>query len=189
VSRFVGLCHEDLKAKARRYYQSDGPRDVAKALVADGSPAMLLYRLQQASRAAGLKLPEALFYKLNALGGCVIGRGAEFGPGFVLIHSNGVVINGRVKAGANVQVQHQVTIGNNERGEAPVLGSDIVVGAGAKIIGPVRLGDGSRVGANAVVVHDVEPHTTVVGIPAKAVRRREAPETNGPSAAGEDPSH
>jgi serine O-acetyltransferase len=53
------------------------------------------------------------------------------------------------------------------------------VGAGAKLIGPVKIGDGARVGANAVVVHDVPPNTTVVGIPARPVRRRSASAENG----------
>jgi serine O-acetyltransferase len=165
---------EDLREKARRYYKGDSTKDVLKTLAADGTSSMILYRLQEGARESGLSPLEAIFYKLNAAQGCIIGRGAEFGPGFVLIHSNGVVINGKVKGGERVHVQHQVTIGNNERGEAPVLGSDIVIGAGAKVIGPVTLGDGARVGANAVVVHDVPADTTVVGIPAKPVKRREA---------------
>ncbi len=170
--RALGMLKKDLEAKARRYYKGDSPTHVLKALAADGSSAMVLYRLQQGARESGLKPLEALFYKMNAWGGCVIGRGADFGPGFVLLHSNGVVINGKVKGGENVQVQHQVTIGNNEREEAPVLGSNIVIGAGAKVIGPITIGDGAKVGANAVVVHDVPADTTVVGIPAKPVPRR-----------------
>ncbi|HEX3344244.1 MAG TPA: serine acetyltransferase, partial [Polyangiaceae bacterium] len=58
-------------------------------------------------------------------------------------------------------------------GRSPVLGSNIHIGAGAKIFGPIAVGDGARIGANAVVVHDVAPDTTVVGVPAKPVRRRE----------------
>ena len=164
---------EDLREKSRRYYKSDSTASVVKTLATDGTSAMILYRLQQGARESGLGPLEALFYKLNALSGCVIGRGADFGPGFVLVHSNGVVINGTVKGGERIHVQHQVTIGNNEKGEAPTLGNDIVIGAGAKVIGPVTLGDGARVGANAVVVHDVAAETTVVGIPAKPVQRRQ----------------
>jgi serine O-acetyltransferase len=120
-----------------------------------------------------------VFNKLNAVvGGAVIGRGAEFGPGFVLIHSDGVVINGSVKAGSNVKIEHQVTIGA-ERRQSPIIGNDVFIGAGAKIIGSVTIGDGARIGANAVVVHDVPPHTTVVGIPAKPVRRREEKAAEG----------
>src|SRR5205823_4909535 len=118
---------------------------------------------------------EMVFNKLNTLfGNCIIGRGAAFGPGFVLVHSTGVVINGNVQGGSNVYVEHQVTIGAEGR-ESPVLGSDVFVGAGAKIIGAVCVGDGARVGANAVVVHDVPPHATVVGIPARVVRQRGGP--------------
>jgi serine O-acetyltransferase len=116
-----------------------------------------------------------VFNKLNAIFcNCIIGRGAEFGPGFVLIHSTGVVINGQVRGGSNVHIEHQVTIGA-ERGQSPHLGDDLFVGAGAKVIGPVQVGDGARIGANAVVVHDIPPHSTVVGNPARVVRRRERP--------------
>src|ERR1043165_7948711 len=112
---------------------------------------------------------------LNRLNGifcnCYIGRGAEFGPGFVLVHADGVVINRLVRGGSNVYLEHQVTIGA-DRGTWPVLGHDIFVGAGARILGPVTVGDGARIGANAVVVKDVPAYATVVGVPAKVVRQR-----------------
>ncbi len=171
--RALRMLGEDLREKARWYYHRDDLTSVAKAAAADGSLAMVLYRLMQASGDAGIAPLEVAFNKLNALlNGCVIGRGAEFGPGFVIIHPNGIVINGKARGGSNVHLEHQVTIGDNEAGECGSLGDDIYVGAGAKIIGPVRVGSGARIGANAVVVRDVEPLTTVVGIPAKVVRRR-----------------
>jgi serine O-acetyltransferase len=121
-----------------------------------------------------------IFNKLNAVFcNCIIGRGAEFGPGFVLIHATGVVINGRVRGGTNIYIEHQVTIGA-ERRQSPVLGNHVFLGAGAKVLGSITLGDGCRVGANAVVLHDVPPHATVVGIPARVVRRRD-PESSGPA--------
>ncbi len=135
---------------------------------------MFMYRLMQWSRRWRLVPLEMLCNKLNAIfGQCIIGRGAEFGPGFVLIHSQGVVINGSVRGGCNIYVEHQVTIGA-ERNQSPVLGSDIFIGAGAKIIGALSIGDGARIGANAVVLSDVAPRTTVVGIPARVVRTRQA---------------
>jgi serine O-acetyltransferase len=162
----------DLREKAKWSYESDRLPALAKTLATDGTLAMILYRLMQSSRAHGLAPLEMVFNKMNSvLGGCIIGRGAEFGPGFVLIHSDGVVINGNVKAGSNVHIEHQVTIGA-ERRQSPEIGSDVFIGAGAKIIGSVKIGDGARIGANAVVIHDVPPHTTVVGIPARPVRRR-----------------
>ena len=89
-------------------------------------------------------------------------------PGFVLIHAQGVVINGSVRGGADVKIEHQVTIGAEGRA-SPVLGDGVFVGAGAKIIGPVTVGDRARIGANAVVVHDVPAETTAVGVPAKVL--------------------
>ncbi len=165
----------DLREKARWCYERDDLASVAKVLASDGTLAMVLYRLMQGSRRRGLVPLELIFNKLNSVvGGAVIGRGAEFGPGFVLIHSDGVVINGRVRGGSNVFIEHQVTIGA-ERRQSPEIGSDVFIGAGAKILGSVRIGDGARVGANAVVVHDVAPHTTVVGVPARPVPRRDEP--------------
>jgi serine O-acetyltransferase len=177
------LLGEDLREKARWCYRSDSPRALIKVLVTDGTLAMVLYRLMQGSRESHVEPLEMLFNKLNSVfGNCVIGRGAEFGPGFVIVHSNGVVINGKARGGSKIHVEHQVTIGDNEAGQCGVLGSDIFVGAGAKIIGPVTVGDGARIGANAVVVHDVAANTTVVGVPARPVKRR----SEGPAPPGED---
>jgi serine O-acetyltransferase len=163
---------EDIRAKATWNYGQDGPREVIRTLLSDGTVAVILYRFMQASHHAGLAPAEMLFNKLNTVFcQCIIGRGAEFGPGLVLIHSQGVVINGAVHAGRNLHIEHQVTIGA-EKGKSPSLGDNIFIGCGAKIVGAVTIGDGARVGANAVVLHDVAPETTVVGIPAKPVERR-----------------
>jgi len=167
--RTVRLIASDLRRKAIWSYESDSPRAIAKVLATDGTAAMLVYRLMQASRRHGLTPLEMVFNKLNVINGCVIGRGAEFGPGFVLIHSNGVVINGAVRGGENVLIEHQVTIGAEKRA-SPVIGNGVFIGAGAKIVGPVTIGDNARVGANAVVTKDVPAETTVVGVPAKPVR-------------------
>jgi len=163
---------EDIRAKASWNYDGHGSREMLRALFSDGTLAVVLYRLMQASHHAGLAPAEMLFNKMNTvLGQCIIGRGAEFGPGLVLIHSQGVVINGAVRAGQHVLIEHQVTIGA-EKGKSPSLGDNVFIGCGAKIVGPVMVGNGARIGANAVVVHDVPADTTVVGIPAKPVERK-----------------
>jgi serine O-acetyltransferase len=169
------MLHEDLRRKALLYYGSARWSSVFKVLFSDGTLAMVFYRLMQASRRFHLKPLEMVFNKLNTVCcNCIIGRGAEFGSGLVLIHATGTVINGRVRGGSNVYIEHQVTIGETVRGTpSPIIGNNVFIGAGAKIIGPVTIGDGARVGANAVVAHDVEPYTTVIGIPARVVRRRE----------------
>ena len=166
----------DLREKAKWCYDRDDLGALVKVALTDGTSAMLLYRLMQGARRRGLAPLEMVFNKMNsAFNHCVIGRGAEFGPGFVLIHSDGVVINGEVRGGERVFIEHQVTIGA-ERRQSPHLGNDVFIGAGAKVIGSVEIGDGARVGANAVVVHDVDSHTTVVGIPARPVGERRQPE-------------
>jgi serine O-acetyltransferase len=168
----LALLGGDLRDKARLYYGDTSPRAVAATLATDGTLAMVLYRAMQGARRAGIFPLEVACNRLNAWSGCVIGRGAEFGPSFVLLHSHGITINGRVRGGARVRLQHEVTLGDDGRGGVPTLGDDVLVGAGAKVLGAIRVGSGARVGANAVVVHDVAPDTTVVGIPAREVPRR-----------------
>ncbi len=133
---------------------------------------MILYRFMQASQRTGLAPLAMIFNKLNSIvGGCVIGRGAEFGPRLVFVHSNGIVINSKVRGGMDVKIEHQVTIGA-ERGLSPVLGDDVFLGAGAKVLGAVHVGSRVRVGANAVVVKDVPDDTTAVGVPARYILRK-----------------
>jgi serine O-acetyltransferase len=165
----LGLIAADIQAKAEWVYGTASRRTVMKAVLTDGTLAMLLYRLMQASQRMGLRPLAMLFNKLNTvICRCVIGRNAEFGPGFVLIHSNGVVINSSVRGGCNVRLEHEVTIGE-EKGRCPVLGDDVFVGAGAKIIGGVVVGSRAKIGANAVVLDDVPEGATAVGVPARIV--------------------
>jgi serine O-acetyltransferase len=166
------LIQSDLRAKAQWSYDDGGWQSQLRALASDGSAAMVVYRAMQAARRHHLPALEMLMNKINSgLLDCVIGRGADFGPRFVLIHSNGIVINGRVRGGSGVFVEHQVTIGAEKR-QSPVLGNDVFIGAGAKIVGPVTIADNARVGANAVVTRDVAANTTVVGVPAKPIASR-----------------
>jgi serine O-acetyltransferase len=169
-----GTILNDLRKKALWCYESDRWTAVLKVLLTDGTCAMILYRLMQWSHRYYLGPLAMIFNKLNAFCcNCIIGRGAEFGPGFVLIHSTGVVINGTVRGGSDVYIEHQVTIGA-ERRQSPVLGSNVFLGAGCKVIGEVTIGDGVRVGANAVVIDNIPSYATVVGIPARVVRLRKA---------------
>jgi serine O-acetyltransferase len=162
----------DLRNKALHCYESDGWRSMLKVLVTDGTAAMIYYRLMQWAHRRRLVPLAMIFNKMNAVFcNCIIGRGAEFGPGFVLIHSTGVVINGRVRAGSGVKLYHQVTLGGVGE-KSPSLGSNVFIGAGARVIGAVHVGDGARIGANAVVIEDVPAHATAVGVPAKVVRLR-----------------
>lgn len=168
--RTLRLIASDLRAKAEWCYETRGWKAVIKVLLTDGTPAMIWYRLMQGARRWRLVPLEMLFNRMNTICcGCIIGRGADFGPGLVLVHSIGVVINGNVRGGAGVKIEHQVTIGAEKR-QSPEIGDNVFIGAGAKIIGPVVIGEGAKVGANAVVVANVPSFSTVVGIPARVVR-------------------
>jgi serine O-acetyltransferase len=156
----------DLRKKAE-WYESTS---LARALLSDGTSAMILYRAMRFCQRLRLSPLAAILYRVNAgIGHAVIGRGADFGPGFVILHSFGVVINSQVRGGRNVVIEHGVTIGA-EKGQSPILGDDVFIGAGAKVIGAVRIGSRAKVGANAVVTKDVPEGATVVGIPARVVR-------------------
>jgi serine O-acetyltransferase len=139
-------------------------------LLSDGTTCQVLYRLTQFCQRRRWVLPALALYRLNAaMGHAVIGRGAVLGEGLVVLHSFGIVINSDVRAGRNLVLEHGVTIGA-EKGQSPALGDDVFVGAGAKILGAIRVGSRVRVGANAVVVSDVPDGATVVGVPARVVR-------------------
>ncbi len=110
----------------------------------------------------------------RALTGIEIHPGATIGPGFFIDHGMGVVIGETAEVGADVTLYHGVTLGGvslNKGKRHPTLGDRVVVGAGAKILGAITVGDDSRIGANAVVVKPVPPNSVVVGVPGQVVTR------------------
>ena len=87
----------------------------------------------------------------------------------------GVVVHRRSVIGENCEISQHVTIGG--RGghyEVPVIGNDVFIGDGAKVLGPIKVGNGAIIGANAVVLHDVPPHAMVAGIPARIIKENVA---------------
>lgn len=107
--------------------------------------------------------------------------GATIGRRFFIDHGSGVVIGETAEIGNDVTLYHGVTLGGtswNKGKRHPTLDDGVMVGAGAKILGPIIIGTDARVGANSVVVKDVPPKRTVVGIPGKVVHVREVGEVN-----------
>jgi|TARA_B100001094_G_C18108271_1_gene759637 serine O-acetyltransferase len=112
--------------------------------------------------------------------GIEIHPGAKIGKNLFIDHGMGVVIGETSEIGDNVTIYHAVTLGgispsinsDNQRNEKrhPTIGDDVVIGSGAQVIGPVKVGNRARIAANAVVVNDVAENATMVGIPAKAIR-------------------
>ncbi|TCK05380.1 serine O-acetyltransferase [Phorcysia thermohydrogeniphila] len=106
--------------------------------------------------------------------GIEIHPGAKIGRRFFIDHGMGVVIGETAEIGDDVTIYHQVTLGgtSTKKGKRhPTIGNNVVIGAGAKILGPVKIGDNCKIGANSVVIKDVPPNSTVVGIPGKVVKR------------------
>lgn len=111
-------------------------------------------------------------YHATALAtGIQITRETRVGPGLRLPHFGAILIHEAAVIGANVTILHGVTIGTRDHGGAPIIEDDVEIGCGAVILGPVRIGQGAKVGANATVVADVPPGCTVVGTPGVIVRR------------------
>ena len=112
--------------------------------------------------------------------GIEIHPGAKIDKNLFIDHGMGVVIGETSEIGKNVTIYHAVTLGGvspsidseRQRHEKrhPTIGDNVVIGSGAQIIGPIKIGNGSRIAANAVVVNDVPENTTMVGVPAKAVK-------------------
>ena len=123
-------------------------------------------------------MARALSQTARWLTGIEIHPGATIGRRFFIDHGMGVVIGETAEIGDDVTLYHQVTLGGTswDKGKRhPTLGNNVVVGAGAKVLGPSTLEDGARVGSNSVVVKDVPAGATVVGIPGRVVGTHSAP--------------
>lgn len=108
------------------------------------------------------------------LTGIEIHPGAKIGKGFFIDHGMGVVIGETAEIGDGVTIYHGVTLGGTslEKGKRhPTIGDRVVIGAGAKVLGAITIGNDSRIGANAVVVKSVPPNSVVVGVPGQIVQR------------------
>lgn len=161
----------DIKQKQQVLADEGYQVSILRTLVSDGTSANVLYRLT--SWLIKYKLAPLALISLwlnRVINGCVIGAGAKFDQGLVIMHPVGVVINSKVCGGKNIVIESGVVIGD-EKGQAPCLGNNIFIGAGAKIIGGVSIGDNVKIGANAVVVKDLPSNVTAVGIPAKVLKR------------------
>ncbi len=139
-----------------------------------GFHALLFYRFSHwLSRRHVPFVPRALSQFARFITGIEIHPGAMIGSGLFIDHGMGVVIGETTEIGDNVTLFQGVTLGGTgkQRGKRhPTIGSHVVVGAGAKVLGPITIGDFVKIGANSVVLQDVPDHSTVVGIPGRIVR-------------------
>lgn len=134
------------------------------------------HRLYEKNKKVIAKL---IAYRARKITGIEIHPGATIGDNLFIDHGMGVVIGQTAEIGNNVTLYHQVTLGgiSGERGEKrhPTVEDDVMIGAGAKVLGNITIGRGAKIGANAVVVHDIPPYATAVGIPAKVIQKQVNP--------------
>lgn len=135
--------------------------------------AMDFYRVARRLNDLGVPLlPRLIDYLSRVLFACWVPHKARIGRGVVLGYGGlGIVVHDDAVIGDNAHIDQGVTIGGSAReAGAPCIEGDVYIGAGAKILGPIRVGRGSVIGANAVVIRDVQSRSVVVGIPARAIR-------------------
>jgi len=111
------------------------------------------------------------------LTGIEIHPGATIGKRFFIDHGMGVVIGETSTIGDDVTIYHGVTLGGTSFHEGirhPQVGNNVIIGAGAQLLGPITVGDGAKIGSNAVVVNDVEVNQTMVGVPARRTKTRKS---------------
>lgn len=164
----------DIRYKAECFYGKCAWKEFMKVIFTDGTSCVVLYRIARFLKRMKLGVIGWVFLEINkVLNGCVIGRNAEFGKGFVIMHGVGIVINSGVKGGENIVIESGVVMGAARNGmpvKAPQLGNNIFIGSGAKILGGIRIGNNVKIGANAVVIKNVPDNVTVVGVPAEIAR-------------------
>lgn len=152
-----------------------------------GFHAVTLHRLAHWCWRRGLKLlARWISHVSRFLTGIEIHPGARLGRGVFIDHGMGVVVGETTEIGDNVTLYQGVTLGGTTHSKGkrhPTIEANVVIGAGAKVLGPFTVGEGSMVGAGSVVIREVPPNSTVVGIPGRALKK------DGPEAAPGDLDH
>src|SRR3954454_14463955 len=174
IRRVSGELRRDIHAVRER---DPAARDVRTAEIVAGWPGLhphLAHRVANALSAAGVPgAPRAIAYFSRAVSGIEIHPAAKIGDGLFIDHGIGVVIGETAELGANVTMYQGVTLGGTgfETGKRhPTVQDNVTIGSGAKLLGPITIGHGAKIGANTVVIHDVPPNSTVVGNPGHPVR-------------------
>ncbi|WP_078119278.1 serine O-acetyltransferase [Thiosocius teredinicola] len=170
---------DNLREDVRIVFDRDpAARSTLEILTAyPGLHALLFHRLSHWLWGVGLHwLARMVSHIARWLTGIEIHPGAVIGRRFFIDHGMGVVIGETAVIGDDCTLYHGVTLGGTswQKGKRhPTLANDVVVGAGAKVLGPIEIGSGARIGSNAVVVRDVPANSTVVGVPGRLIERKD----------------
>jgi serine O-acetyltransferase len=144
---------------------------------------LALWRFRCAARRRHIPLVNGLLRRVQtAVFGIELGNGIELGKGVFFVHPVGVVVGGGARVGDRVRFMGSNTVGTARDDGHPVIENDVLLGAGARVLGPVRVGSNAVIGANAVVLSDVPANSVAVGVPARVVSSSDsvATRTGGP---------
>jgi serine O-acetyltransferase len=173
-ARVARELRQDLTAAQDRDPAARGIGRMEILLTYGGVQALLAHRVAHAMHEAGVPVvPHAVANASRVLTGVEIHPAAKIGEALFIDHGAGVVIGETAEIGDNVTIYQAVTLGGTgfARGKRhPTVADDVVIGAGAKLLGPIEVGEAAKVGANSVVIHDVPARSTVVGNPGHPVR-------------------
>ena len=173
VKRGISKVKEDINV----IYENDpAAKNLLEVILCyPGLHALIAYRFAHRLYKWNIPLiPRMISYLTRIITGIEIHPAAKIGRRFFIDHGDGVVIGETTVIGNDVLIYQQVTLGGTgkESGKRhPTLGNKVIVGAGAKVLGNITIGDNVRIGAGSVVIEDVPPHSTVVGVPGRIVHR------------------
>ncbi|MGI8429381.1 MAG: serine O-acetyltransferase EpsC [Solirubrobacteraceae bacterium] len=174
IARTAAELRRDVAAAHSRDPAARGVGPVEIIATWAGIQALLAHRVAHALHGAGVPLlPRVIAAITRAATGIEIHPAAEIGNGFFIDHGMGVVIGETAQIGDDVTLYQGVTLGGTGFATGkrhPTVQDNVTIGSGAKLLGPITVGHGSKIGANTVVVHDVPPNSTVVGNPGHPVR-------------------
>jgi serine O-acetyltransferase len=174
IARTLAEIRRDVAAAQSRDPAARGVGSVEIIATWPGVHALLAHRVAHALYGAGVPLiPRVIAAVARSVTGIEIHPAAGIGDGFFIDHGMGVVIGETAEIGNDVTLYQGVTLGGTGFATGkrhPTVQDNVTIGSGAKLLGPITVGHGSKIGANSVVIHDVPPNSTVVGNPGHPVR-------------------